>query len=186
MTGHSVAWAVVCRSADGQWAVAQTGCLRYGARLTFVPGLSRQFPRRSACPVTSRLTKDSKRASLKAWQAHRFRQSQTLRPVAANRGGAGLRRGRERAPGRTPGTGAAPCRRGGCQPGHDTDGRPCARRPAAGASRFVLEPATSVDGRELPAAAAAGGHQLAVFSAHLPLDVHPKLGNNARLCAALD
>lgn len=26
---------------------------------------------------------------------------------------------------------------------------------------------------------------LAVYSAHLPLDVHPKLGNNARLCAAL-
>jgi dinuclear metal center YbgI/SA1388 family protein len=26
---------------------------------------------------------------------------------------------------------------------------------------------------------------LAIYSAHLPLDVHPKLGNNARLCAAL-
>jgi dinuclear metal center YbgI/SA1388 family protein len=26
---------------------------------------------------------------------------------------------------------------------------------------------------------------LAVYSAHLPLDVHPKLGNNARLCGAL-
>jgi len=26
---------------------------------------------------------------------------------------------------------------------------------------------------------------LAVYSAHLPLDVHPKLGNNARLCSAL-
>ncbi len=26
---------------------------------------------------------------------------------------------------------------------------------------------------------------VAVYSAHLPLDVHPKLGNNARLCAAL-
>lgn len=26
---------------------------------------------------------------------------------------------------------------------------------------------------------------LAVYSAHLPLDIHPKLGNNARLCAAL-
>jgi len=26
---------------------------------------------------------------------------------------------------------------------------------------------------------------LAVYSAHLPLDVHPQLGNNARLCAAL-
>lgn len=28
-------------------------------------------------------------------------------------------------------------------------------------------------------------NNLAVYSAHLPLDVHPKLGNNARLCAAL-
>lgn len=26
---------------------------------------------------------------------------------------------------------------------------------------------------------------LAVYSAHLPLDIHPKLGNNARLCGAL-
>ncbi|MEI9866636.1 MAG: Nif3-like dinuclear metal center hexameric protein [Limisphaerales bacterium] len=26
---------------------------------------------------------------------------------------------------------------------------------------------------------------LAVYSSHLPLDAHPKLGNNARLCAAL-
>lgn len=29
------------------------------------------------------------------------------------------------------------------------------------------------------------GSNLAVYSAHLPLDVHPRLGNNARLCAAL-
>ena len=29
------------------------------------------------------------------------------------------------------------------------------------------------------------GHNLAVYSSHLPLDLHPKLGNNARLCAAL-
>lgn len=29
------------------------------------------------------------------------------------------------------------------------------------------------------------GHDLAVYSSHLPLDAHPKLGNNARLCAAL-
>ncbi len=28
-------------------------------------------------------------------------------------------------------------------------------------------------------------HNLAVYSSHLPLDAHPKLGNNARLCAAL-
>lgn len=28
-------------------------------------------------------------------------------------------------------------------------------------------------------------HDLAVYSAHLPLDVHPRWGNNARLCAAL-
>ena len=28
-------------------------------------------------------------------------------------------------------------------------------------------------------------HNLAVYSAHLPLDVHPVLGNNARLCQAL-
>ena len=28
-------------------------------------------------------------------------------------------------------------------------------------------------------------HNLAVYSSHLPLDIHPKLGNNARLCAAL-
>lgn len=28
-------------------------------------------------------------------------------------------------------------------------------------------------------------HDLAVYSSHLPLDVHPQLGNNARLCAAL-
>lgn len=28
-------------------------------------------------------------------------------------------------------------------------------------------------------------HDLAVYSAHLPLDLHPRLGNNARLCAAL-
>ncbi len=27
---------------------------------------------------------------------------------------------------------------------------------------------------------------LAVYSVHLPLDAHPRLGNNARLCAALD
>lgn len=28
-------------------------------------------------------------------------------------------------------------------------------------------------------------HNLAVYSAHLPLDAHPRLGNNAQLCAAL-
>ena len=28
-------------------------------------------------------------------------------------------------------------------------------------------------------------HDLAVYSSHLPLDAHPTLGNNARLCAAL-
>lgn len=28
-------------------------------------------------------------------------------------------------------------------------------------------------------------HNLAVYSVHLPLDAHPRLGNNARLCAAL-
>src|SRR5215468_4221871 len=28
-------------------------------------------------------------------------------------------------------------------------------------------------------------HNLAVYSNHLPLDAHPKLGNNAQLCAAL-
>ena len=28
-------------------------------------------------------------------------------------------------------------------------------------------------------------HNLAVYSSHLPLDCHPRLGNNARLCAAL-
>src|SRR5207249_500978 len=28
-------------------------------------------------------------------------------------------------------------------------------------------------------------NNLAVYSSHLPLDVHPSLGNNARLCAAL-
>lgn len=28
-------------------------------------------------------------------------------------------------------------------------------------------------------------HDIAVYSSHLPLDLHPKLGNNARLCAAL-
>jgi len=28
-------------------------------------------------------------------------------------------------------------------------------------------------------------HDLAVYSSHLPLDVHPRLGNNALLCAAL-
>jgi len=29
------------------------------------------------------------------------------------------------------------------------------------------------------------GSNLAVYSSHLPLDMHPKLGNNAQLCAAL-
>jgi dinuclear metal center YbgI/SA1388 family protein len=29
-------------------------------------------------------------------------------------------------------------------------------------------------------------NNLAVYSSHLPLDTHPKLGNNAQLCAALD
>jgi dinuclear metal center YbgI/SA1388 family protein len=28
-------------------------------------------------------------------------------------------------------------------------------------------------------------HDLAIYSSHLPLDAHPELGNNARLCAAL-
>jgi putative NIF3 family GTP cyclohydrolase 1 type 2 len=28
-------------------------------------------------------------------------------------------------------------------------------------------------------------HDLAIYSSHLPLDLHPKLGNNARLCRAL-
>ncbi len=28
-------------------------------------------------------------------------------------------------------------------------------------------------------------HDVAVYSAHLPLDMHPRLGNNARLCVAL-
>jgi len=30
------------------------------------------------------------------------------------------------------------------------------------------------------------GHNLAVYGSHLPLDAHPKLGNNALLCAALN
>jgi dinuclear metal center YbgI/SA1388 family protein len=29
-------------------------------------------------------------------------------------------------------------------------------------------------------------HNVAVYSSHLPLDAHPRLGNNARLCAALN
>jgi dinuclear metal center YbgI/SA1388 family protein len=29
-------------------------------------------------------------------------------------------------------------------------------------------------------------NNLAIYSSHLPLDAHPKLGNNARLCAALE
>jgi dinuclear metal center YbgI/SA1388 family protein len=29
-------------------------------------------------------------------------------------------------------------------------------------------------------------NNLAIYSSHLPLDAHPKLGNNAQLCAALD
>jgi putative NIF3 family GTP cyclohydrolase 1 type 2 len=29
------------------------------------------------------------------------------------------------------------------------------------------------------------GNNLAVYSSHLPLDAHPRLGNNAQLCAAL-
>jgi dinuclear metal center YbgI/SA1388 family protein len=29
------------------------------------------------------------------------------------------------------------------------------------------------------------GHNVAVYSSHLPLDAHPRVGNNARLCAAL-
>ena len=29
------------------------------------------------------------------------------------------------------------------------------------------------------------GNNLAIYSSHLPLDAHPKLGNNAQLCAAL-
>jgi len=29
------------------------------------------------------------------------------------------------------------------------------------------------------------GKDIAVYSSHLPLDAHPRLGNNARLCAAL-
>jgi dinuclear metal center YbgI/SA1388 family protein len=29
-------------------------------------------------------------------------------------------------------------------------------------------------------------HQLAVYSSHLPLDLHPQFGNNVQLCAALD
>lgn len=28
-------------------------------------------------------------------------------------------------------------------------------------------------------------HDIAIYSSHLPLDMHPKLGNNAQLCAAL-
>jgi putative NIF3 family GTP cyclohydrolase 1 type 2 len=28
-------------------------------------------------------------------------------------------------------------------------------------------------------------NNLAVYSSHLPLDAHPRLGNNAQLCAAL-
>src|SRR3954468_3842875 len=28
-------------------------------------------------------------------------------------------------------------------------------------------------------------HNIAVYSSHLPLDAHPRLGNNAQLCAAL-
>ena len=30
-----------------------------------------------------------------------------------------------------------------------------------------------------------GEHNLAIYSSHLPLDLHPKLGNNAQLAAAL-
>jgi dinuclear metal center YbgI/SA1388 family protein len=30
------------------------------------------------------------------------------------------------------------------------------------------------------------GNNLAVYSSHLPLDMHPRLGNNARLCRALE
>ena len=46
-----------------------------------------------------------------------------------------------------------------------------------------LQPLTGVRYRQLRRALEAG---LAVYSAHLPLDAHPRIGNNALLCAALD
>jgi dinuclear metal center YbgI/SA1388 family protein len=45
-----------------------------------------------------------------------------------------------------------------------------------------LQPVTGILGRQLRLALQ---HELALYSAHLPLDVHPKLGNNALLAAAL-
>jgi dinuclear metal center YbgI/SA1388 family protein len=46
-----------------------------------------------------------------------------------------------------------------------------------------LEPMTGVPYRRLRRALEAG---LAVYSAHLPLDAHPRIGNSALLCAALE
>lgn len=45
-----------------------------------------------------------------------------------------------------------------------------------------LQPVTRILRRQLQIAF---DHDLALYSAHLPLDVHPSLGNNARLAAAL-
>ncbi len=45
-----------------------------------------------------------------------------------------------------------------------------------------LQPLTGAHGRAVRLAHA---HNLALYSAHLPLDFHPTLGNNARLAAAL-
>ena len=51
---------------------------------------------------------------------------------------------------------------------------------------LVLGARASVDGQD--ATSCCGcliENNLAVYSSHLPLDAHPRLGNNAQLCAAL-
>ena len=47
-------------------------------------------------------------------------------------------------------------------------------------------PAYPWTGRKYELLRALLDHDLAVYSSHLPLDAHPRLGNNAQLCAALE
>ena len=50
---------------------------------------------------------------------------------------------------------------------------------------FFWSPAHPWTGRKYELLRALLEQDLAVYSSHLPLDAHPKLGNNAQLCAAL-
>ena len=108
-----------------------------------------------------------------------------LRPAVAPRGNCGLRRRGERVAGGKQRARHAHRRDGGRQPGDGEARHRRARGFADGASRAVLVATHPWTGKRRELLGLLVEHDLAVYSSHLPLDTHPRLGNNALLCPAL-